>query len=247
MNVSLYQASAAMNAASRWQELIAENLAGAPVTGFKKRELSTEAVQAGLMLPGALQAPTFLLPHATAAMNLQQGELRRTGVLTDLAIDGPGFFEIQLSNGTPAYTRNGEFRLTPQGQLITKSGHAVMGENGPIQLDMTSGEPVTISATGEVSQGGVLRGKLKVVEFNQPHLLTPAGPGVYLSQNPQDQARPAAASTVCQGFVEGSNISPTLEMANLILALRQFETAQRVVQLQDERMGRTITELSGNG
>lgn len=247
MNVSLYQASAAMNAASRWQELIAENLAGAPVTGYKKRELSTAAVQAGLMLPGNQPAPVFLLPHANAALNLQQGELRRTGLATDVAIDGPGFFEVQLPNGTPAYTRNGEFRITPQGQLMTKSGQVVMGETGPIQLDTAAGEAVTITASGEVSQGGVVRGKLKLVEFDQPQLLTPAGPGLYTAQNPQLQARPALGSTVCQGFVEASNISPTLEMANLIVAMRQFETAQRVIQLQDERMGRTIAELSGNG
>jgi flagellar basal body rod protein FlgG len=247
MNVSLYQASAAMNAANRWQELIAENLSGAPLTGYKKQELSTEAVRAGLMLPGNQAAPVFLLPHATAALNLQQGELRRTGAATDLAIDGPGFFEVQLPNGASAYTRNGEFRVSPQGVLMTKNGHTVMGETGPIQLDVASGEPMTISASGEVSQGGVLRGKLKVVEFNQPSLLTPAGAGLYLAQNPQLQARPAAASSVCQGFVEASNISPMLEMANLIVAMRQFETAQRVIQLQDERMGRTISELSGNG
>jgi flagellar basal body rod protein FlgG len=247
MNVSLYQASAAMNAATRWQELIAENLAGAPVTGYKKRELSTEAVQAGLMLPGNQPAPVFLLPHATSELNLQQGELRRTGVATDVAIEGPGFFEVQLPNGSPAYTRNGEFRITAQGQLITKSGQPVMGETGPIQIDTASGEPVTITASGEVSQGGVVRGKLKVVEFDQPHLLTPAGAGLFTAQNPQLQARPAAVSTVCQGFLEASNISPTLEMANMILALRQFETAQRVIQMQDERMGRTIAELSGNG
>ncbi|WCJ58206.1 flagellar hook-basal body protein [Fontisphaera persica] len=247
MNVSLYQASAAMNAATRWQELIAENLAGAPVTGYKKRELSTEAVQAGLMLPGNQPAPVFLLPHATSELNLQQGELRRTGVATDVAIEGPGFFEVQMPNGSPAYTRNGEFRLTAQGQLITKGGQPVMGETGPIQIDTASGEPVTITASGEVSQGGVVRGKLKVVEFDQPHLLTPAGAGLFTAQNPQLQARPAAVSTVCQGFLEASNISPTLEMANLIVAMRQFETAQRVIQMQDERMGRTIAELSGNG
>ncbi|MCX8155504.1 MAG: flagellar hook-basal body protein [Verrucomicrobiae bacterium] len=246
MNVSLYQASAAMNAASRWQDLIAENLAGAPVTGYKKRELSTEAVQAGLMLPGNQPAPLFLLPHATSTVNLQQGELRRTGLQTDLAIDGPGFFELQLPNGASAYTRNGEFRLTPQGQLVTKGGLPVLSDTGPIQLDANAAEPITISASGEISQGGVLRGKLKVVEFDQPHLLTPAGPGLYTAQHPQLKARPAAASSVCQGFVEASNISPTLEMANLIVAMRQFETAQRVIQLQDERMGRTIAELSGN-
>jgi flagellar basal body rod protein FlgG len=217
------------------------------VTGYKKRELSTEAVQAGLMLPGNQPAPVFLLPHATSELNLQQGELRRTGVATDVAIEGPGFFEVQLPNGSPAYTRNGEFRITAQGQLITKSGQPVMGETGPIQIDTASGEPVTITASGEVSQGGVVRGKLKVVEFDQPHLLTPAGAGLFTAQNPQLQARPAAVSTVCQGFLEASNISPTLEMANMILALRQFETAQRVIQMQDERMGRTIAELSGNG
>lgn len=247
MNVSLYQASAAMNAANRWQDLIAENLANASATGFKKQELSMEVVKAGLMLPGHQTAPLFLLPHANAELNMRQGELRRTGADTDLAIDGPGFFEIQLPNGSPAYTRNGEFRITPQGMLTTKSGLLVMGEGGPIQLDLAAGGPLTISATGEISQGGVMRGRLKLVEFDQPAMLTPVGAGFYVSQNPGVQARPAAATTVSQGFVEASNVSTTLEMANLIMAMRQYETAQRVAQIQDERMGRTISELSGNG
>ena len=93
VNVGLYQAAAALDANSRWQEMLADNLASSSLPGFKRRELSLAAVQAGL-LPTSSQnsAPqSFVIPKASTAINFQQGELKSTGVLTDLAVDGRGF------------------------------------------------------------------------------------------------------------------------------------------------------------
>jgi flagellar basal-body rod protein FlgF len=247
MNVSLYQAASALNATSRWQEVIAENLASASVPGFKKQELSFSALQSG-----PLPAPTgpahaanrnFMLPQVGVTTSFLQGELRHTGVITDVAIEGPGFFEVQLPGGATGYTRDGEFKLDAQGQLVTKEGYLVLSDGGTVILDPNNPAPLTISPTGEVSQGADLKGRLRVAEFNDPQLLTQISRGYFLANHPNLQTNDAAASSVRQGYVEASNASATREMVSLMTALRSFEANQRVIQLHDERVSRAIAEL----
>ncbi len=246
MNVSLYQAAAAMNANARWQELITENLAAGSVPGFRKREISFSAVQAGLD-PTApnINGSNYVIPSASASINFQAGETRATGNQMDFAIEGPGFFEVQLPNGSRAYTRDGEFHPNAQGQLVTKQGYTLLGDGGPLQLDPNSSAPVTVSPTGDLSQGDQTRGRIRLVEFNQPQSLTTIGDGYFLADRPGVQPVAATASAMRQGFLEGANTSPTAEMASLITAMRLFEANQKVLQAQDDRMGRVITDLGG--
>lgn len=247
MNVSLYQAAAAMNANSRWQELISENLAAGSVPGFKKQELSFTAIQAGLMPHGDVTRPgtslPFALPSTTAFTNFSGGEIKPTGVNTHVALAGPGFFEVKLANGARAFTRDGEFQVNAQSQLVTKQGLLVMGEDGPLQFDANNGAPISIAAGGEISQGGESKGTLKITNFQNPNLLTPVGSGMFEARaaglKPSTDAKPA----VREGCLEGSNTSAPAEMANLITAMRSFEANQRIVQLHDERMGKLITDL----
>jgi flagellar basal-body rod protein FlgF len=244
MNVSLYQAAAAMNAQARWQELITENLAAGSVPGFRKKDISFSAVEAGLD-PTAVKGSgsRFVIPSAHASTNFQPGDLRATGNPMDFALHGPGFIEVQLPNGSRAYTRDGELHMDSSGQLVTKQGYTVLGDNGPLQFDLNNGGAITTAPTGEVSQGGEVKGRIRVVEFSDPQTLTAAGSGYFLAESPNAQAAPAAATSIQQGFLEASNTSPTAEMANLITAMRMFESNQRVLQIQDERMGRVISEL----
>jgi flagellar basal-body rod protein FlgF len=246
MNVSLYEAAAAMNAQARWQEMIAQNLASGSAPGYRKQEISFAAVQAGVnpsvVNPGT---PGHVIPAATVGTSYEPGELHATGNLTDLALDGPGFLEVRLPNGTSAYTRDGELHVNARGQLVTKQDYPVLGIGGPLQLDPTSGGAITISSSGEVSQGDQSRGRLRLVEFNQPRALTAIGNGYFLSEQPGLVPANATATSVNQGYLESSNISPTLEMSNLIMALRMFEANQKVLQTQDDRMGKVISELGG--
>lgn len=247
MNVSLYQAASGLNANQRWQEIISENLASASIPGFKKQNLSFEAVQAGLLQPTAAGtlggSQPASLPAARTSLNFSPGLIKPTGVNTDFAIEGPGFFEVQLPNGASSYTRDGEFKLNAQGQLVTKQGYLVMGEAGPIQVDRATSANITVGADGTVTQGNEVIGKLSVVAFNDPNLLAPAGGGYFMATSQAIQTLPDSGSSVRQGVLEGSNASGVGEMVNLLAAMRGFEANQRVVQMQDERMGRTIAEL----
>jgi flagellar basal body rod protein FlgG len=246
MNVSLYQAAAAMNAQARWQEMITQNLAAGSVPGFRKQDISFSAVQAGvdataLSTPGA----QYMVPSATTATNFEEGEIRATGNSMDFAIEGPGFFEVQLSNGSRGYSRDGEFHINAQGQLVTKQGYAVLGDGGPLQFDPNSTAPLTVAPTGEISQGDQSKGRIHMVEFDNPHSLTSIGEGYFLADRTGVVPATASASSIRQGFLEGSNTSPTAEMASLITAMRMFEANQKVLQMQDERMGRVISDLGG--
>src|SRR5206468_7518100 len=120
---------------------------------FKKQDFSFATVQAGLHgAPASGASRAVLMNAGQASTNFQPGEFRVTNVKTDVAIDGKGFFEVQLPNGAIAHTRDGEFHLDAQGELVTKEGHRVLGESGPIVLDLNNHTEVSISATGEVSQ-----------------------------------------------------------------------------------------------
>src|SRR5437868_5923637 len=119
-----------MNANARWQEAISTNMASASIPGFKKQDPTFSAVQAGVMGQAA-KGEHWSLPKASTVTSFQQGELRATGGITDAALDGKGFFEVELPNGQHAYTRDGEFSINAQGQLVTKQGCRVIGDGGP--------------------------------------------------------------------------------------------------------------------
>jgi len=245
VNVSLYQAASALNANARWQEVISGNMASASVPGFKKQELSFQAVQAGMLRPnssGGLAQP-ISMSSPQVHINFSPGEIKRTDVNTDFAIEGSGFFEVQLPTGATAYTRDGEFKLNAQGQLVTKQGYLVMGEGGAVQLDQNNSTIINVAPDGTISQGAERRGKIQLTEFSDPNLLKDIGCGFYLAKDPNLQPTTDVKSTIRQGFIEGANTTAVMEMANLINVMRSYEANQRVIQMQDDRMGRAITEL----
>jgi flagellar basal-body rod protein FlgF len=243
MNVSLYQAAAALNANSRWQDVISENLASSSVPGFRKQELSLAATKAGLM-PAASSASSqyFSMPQVSTSTNFQTGEMRYTGDKTDLAIEGKGFFQVKMPNGKTAYTRDGEFQITSQGDIVTKEGYTVLGSGGPIKVDLSNSAPVSISDSGSVSQGADEKGQLKVVDFAKPDQLTQIS-GSYFMANTPGLLPQDAKATLRQGYLEGSNTSVVSEMANMMTSMRTFEANQHIIQIQDDRLGKVISEL----
>jgi flagellar basal-body rod protein FlgF len=245
MDVSLYQAAAAMNATAQWQEMVAENLTAAPISGGRKREISFADVQAGMDSSLSGTQASYFIPAAREAVDFEQGELHASSNPMDFALEGPGFFTIQMPNGQNAYTRGGEFELNSQGQLVTTRGYPVLGNGAPLQFNPNSTDPVTISPSGDVSQGQQQVGKLDLVEFDHPEFLTTLGADSFRSDNPLAKPTAATSTRVRQGFLEGANSSPTTEMAGMVTAMRMFEANEKVMQMQSDRMNRTITELGG--
>ena len=199
MDVSLYSAAAAMNATERWQDLVADNLSSASIPGARQQEISFSAVQAGLAsgAPGSAGS-NFVIPFAGAATNFSQGELKATGGNLDVALEGPGFFTVQMPDGSKAYTRDGEFQLNSQGQLVTKQGYPVVSDGGTLTFDPNNPAPINISADGEVSQGADIKGKIAITEFGNLKALTigqrrlfPRGQSARAAQAGHDHERAA--------------------------------------------------------
>jgi flagellar basal body rod protein FlgG len=246
MDVSLYSAAAAMNATERWQDLVADNLSSASVPGARQQEISFSSVEAGVAAsaPGSATSK-FEIPFAGATTNFSQGELKATGNNLDFALEGPGFFSVQLPDGSTGYTRDGEFKLSSQGKLTTKQGFSVVGASGNLSFDAANPAPITISSQGELSQGSTIKGKLAVTEFANLKALSLGNGGYFQADATLAGGKAGTATSVRQGFVEASNTSPTLAMASLITSMRMFETNQKVMQMQSDRMSRVITDLSG--
>ena len=173
---------------------------------------------------------------------MEPGELRTTGNELDFAIQGGGFFQVQKPDGQTGYTRDGEFHKSSQGQLVTKQGFPVIGQGGTIQLDQNNAA-IEISPGGVVTQGTTQRGQLKVVDFNDSKLLTPSGGGVYVARAQGLTPTDKPDSLVRQGFLEEGNTNTSREMADLITVMRSSEANLKIIQMQDERMGKTISEL----
>jgi flagellar basal body rod protein FlgG len=162
-----------------------------------------------------------------------------------MMLEGPGFFAVQMPDGSKAYTRNGEFQLNSQGQLTTRQGFPVVSDGGVLTFDPNNPAPINISPDGDVSQGVEIKGKISVTEFGNVHALTPSNGGFYRADSAQAQPKAATTTSVRQGFVEASNTTPMREMASLITSMRMFESNQKVMTMQSERMSKSISELSG--
>lgn len=179
-------------------------------------------------------------PNRAAAtlLDMRAGMLESTGQGLDVALSGPGFFEVQTEQG-PAYSRQGNFRLDQRGRLVTAQGYPVMAKGGEIYL--TTGQP-GIDAAGHVTDGEKALGQLKIVQFAQPENLQRLGQGLYASGTEMRQLADSEIQ-LRQGYLEKANVSSAHEMVELMQAMRHFESMQKVTQGYDDMIGTAIRKL----
>jgi flagellar basal-body rod protein FlgF len=222
-------------------ELLANNLANASTTGFKRDDLLWPAPEPAGPVPTAVgwwPAPG-LLRAPEAWTDFSQGALRSTGRELDLALEGPGFFVVDTPAG-PRYTRAGAFVLTADGRLSTPDGLAVLGEAGPLTL--RSPRPV-VTAEGEIREGSAAVGRLRIVEFPPETRLLKVGGTLFVPEREEVAPLPARATRVAQGALEAANVNPVQEMVGLISVLRAWEAYHRALQAMDETAREATQEL----
>jgi flagellar basal-body rod protein FlgF len=239
MDSGYYAACAGLAAQTQALELVANNLANLGTAGYRGQQATFRSLVAG---GGAVS-----LNPLNAAVNnfgvlsgsrtdLASGSLIATGNPLDVAVAGIGFFEVQSADGV-VYTRNGGFHETPAGLLVTAQGDAVLGEQGPITLPSGA---VAISADGTVSVDGAVVDKLRVAEFSPSTSLSALGNAMYAA--PKGSALPAASSSVRQGMIEDSNVSPVEGVVQLISIQRNAEMLQRALTLFDSQFDQTAAQ-----
>lgn len=236
----LYAAARAMAAEMTRQDVLAFNLANVDTTGFK-RALVVSGVEGETLLARfqgtQLAVPIGRLtvgPIQEVVTDFQQGPLRETGRDLDIALVGEGFLVVQTPSGL-AYTRDGRLGLDAQRRLVTRDGHLVLGLAGP--LTVPPGR-LSIDAGGNLVVNGTQVGRLQIVQFPDPSGLVRAGGGLYLSAGQEPQQ--AQGVTVRQGFLEGANVEPVLEMAQMLAGLRAYEASQKAVLTMDESIDRLL-------
>jgi len=239
MDSGYYAACAGFAAQTQALELVAHNLANLGTAGYRGQEATFRSLLAG--------GGTLGWNPLNAAVNnfgvlggsrtdLTSGSLTATGNPLDLGIAGTGFFVVQSAQGV-SYTRNGGFHVTPAGQLVTGQGDAVLGERGPVTLPAGK---VAFSADGTVSVDGAVVAKLRIAEFSPGTNLIALGDALY--GVPSGSELPAASSSIRQGMLEASNVSPVSSVVQLITVQRNAEMLQRALTLFDSQFNQVASQ-----
>src|SRR5579872_3852936 len=174
-----------------------------------------------------------------------QGMLVRTGNPLDLALNGKGFFAADGTSG-PLYTRNGNFKLTPEGMLVTHEGYPLRTmEKTPIQTQSNS--PLTVTPEGEVMQDGLTLGTLEIVNFPDTKVLSKQGNNYFRNEDPKAKPEPVTETQVEQGKIEGSNVSTAGAAVRLVHVMRQFEMLQKAVSISGDMNKHAVEEVARVG
>lgn len=247
----LRSAETAMNIHMNRTSVLANNLANVGSVGFK--QVLTQVVENGPAttpdIPegdGDRLTLTALNPRDSilsvrAPIDMTQGVLRETGDATDVALQSEGFFKVS-QDGRDYYTRNGDFGLNAQRQLVTGNGALVQGSGGPVSIP--EGE-FLITETGGIEVNGAEVGALAVMKFEDTGYLRQVGGSLFSA--PEDlpaQAVPREQIRMAQGMLEESNANPIDTMVAMIAAQRAFELESKVLQASDRTLDKAVNELS---
>ncbi len=247
MPYGLYISAEGALAQSQRMEVIANNLANVDTPGFK-RELAVfqaryaEAIEQGRDYPGSGSINDIgggvMLSHTQT--DFSPAPTKRTGEINDFAILGEGFFVVQ--KGDQQYlTRAGNFRWTPEGNLVTQQGYMVLSDSGaPIAIDPDGG-PFEVTPTGAIRQGGTAQ----VLALVKPHSwgdLVKVGENLF-KPLAETQPLPESERRVGWGYLEMSAVRPTTEMVQLIETARAVEANINMMQTQDQMAAQLIARV----
>ncbi|RUO30224.1 flagellar basal-body rod protein FlgG [Aliidiomarina soli] len=256
MHPALWISKTGLDAQQRDISITSNNLANASTIGFKKdRAVFEDLLYQNINQPGGQSTADTELPSGlmlgagskvvATQKNFSQGNMQTTDNSLDIMINGPGFFEILMPDGSISYTRNGQFTLNNEGDLVTPgAGHPLQpGINIP-----DDAQSVTIAQDGEVSvklageaQNQVV-GQINVANFINPAGLEPRGENLYVetaaSGQPQVNVPGLDGSgSLVQGSLETSNVNVTEELVNLIESQRVYEMNSKVISSVDQMLG----------
>ena len=253
---SLWIAKTGLDAQQTQMDVISNNLANVSTAGFKRsRAVFEDLLYQTVRQPGAqssqqtqlssgLQLGTGVRMVATERI-FTQGNLQSTGNAKDLAIQGNGFFQVLLPDGTAAYTRDGSFQVDNQGQLVTSSGYVIQ----PAITIPANAQSITIGRDGTVSittQGSATPtqvGSLQLTTFVNPAGLESKGENLYVetaaSGSPGTNTPGTnGAGLLVQGYTETSNVNVVEELVNMIQTQRAYEINSKAISTSDQMLQR---------
>lgn len=251
---ALWTAASGMQAQQLNMDVVANNLANVNTTGFKKSRADfQDLMYQNMKTTGAPSTNSTQIPSgiqiglgtkaAAVTKVFSAGTLTQTGNDLDLAIEGDGFFQIQLPDGSTAYSRAGAFKKDDQGRVVTSDGYLLV----PSMVIPNNATKVTIGNDGTMSvlQAGQTTatnvGTIQLATFSNPAGLSSMGHNLYQPTDSSGIANTGTAGqngigTISQGFLEMSNVSVMEEMVNMIASQRAYEINSKAVQAADEML-----------
>lgn len=226
-------------------DIISNNLANASTTGFKsdgavcgtfKKALS-DVMVSGSRIDVANYTPDIVNTYT----KFSQGSLQSTGNTTDLAIsnDDSAFFTVEDKSGNRLYTRDGSFIIDKDNYLVTSEGYKVLGTDGYVNINENE---FGISVTGQISDNsGNILGNLLITSFDNPETLSKIGDNMLEAS--EESVEKEFNGEVQQGYLEMSNVNTVNEMVNMIAISRAYEANQKVLQSQDEMLGKAVSDV----
>ena len=258
---SLSIAATGMLAQQRNVEVISNNLANMNTTAYMRRRpefhdllyqnlrrVGGTSSDTGTVVPTGVQMGLGVKLAAVYRIH-EQGNLSSTDNTFDLAIQGEGFFQVEMPNGETAYTRDGTFQLNADGEIVTQDGYTVLpGLTVPtnaVDVTVNSSGEVLASIEGQVTPQNV--GQLTLAIFPNPAGLQAEGGNLYIETPASGSASTATPGStgygsILQGYLETSNVNAVEEISNLISAQRAYEMNSKVISTSDEMMG-TLSNL----
>src|SRR5512138_851771 len=261
MNSALWAAKTGLDAQQTRMTVTSNNLANVNTNGYKKGRavfedlLYQNARQVGAstsqdtQLPTGMHLGTGVRVVATEKM-YTQGNLTQTGNALDVAVNGRGFFQILMPDGTMAYTRDGSFKVSAQGELVTSSGFAVQPgisiPDGAQSITIGADGVVSVQLAGQSSPTQV--GTLQLVDFVNPAGLQPRGENLLLesaASGPPQTGTPGlnGLGLLVQGSLEASNVNVVEELVNMIETQRAYEMNSKAISTTDRMLEYITNQL----
>lgn len=251
---SLWISKTGMEGQQTKLDAIANNLANVATNGYKRSGVVFEDLmyqnlrQSGAATSEQSQLPTGLqiglgVRAAATSRNFSQGTLAQTSGQFDIAIEGQGFFQVQLPDGTSGYTRDGAFQLNANGQMVTSAGYTIQpGITIPAAArSVTVAKDGTVSVTLQGQPQPQNVGQLQIATFVNPGGLDPLGGNLFAesaSSGTPNAGAPGANGhgSLRQGFLEGSNVNVVEELVSMIATQRAYEMNSKSIQTSDQML-----------
>lgn len=218
-------------------EIVANNIANMNTSGFRAQNMLVDEYVS--KEKGNIDPLSFAYDYGQYKTT-SPGSMQQTGNQLNVALNGPGFMAAQLPNGQTGYTRDGNFQKGSDGTLLTIAGLPVIGQGGPIKIPADSTE-IAIDGKGVISNQNGAFSQLKIVEFDNLQDMQPQGNNLYTTTAPVKEPTKTMA---WQGFLEGSNVVPVVEITKMIEILRDFQGTQKILETEHDRLRSAIQKLS---
>jgi flagellar basal-body rod protein FlgG len=253
---SLWISKTGMEGQQAKLDAIANNLANVATNGYKRSGVVFEDLmyqnlrQTGAAAAEQSQLPTGLqlglgVRAAATSRNFSQGTLTQTGAQFDVAIEGPGFLQVQLPDGTIGYTRDGGLQVSNSGQLVTSAGYTVQPgiTVPPAARSVTIAKDGTVSAQIQGQTGPQPLGQIQLAVFVNPAGLDPLGGNLFAESASSGTPTTGAPSangigSLRQGYIEGSNVNVVEELVSMIATQRAYEMNSKSIQASDQMLQR---------